>query len=195
MADYPQNNIHNRHIVSSGDLARFLEIFSPDVEEACRCYTRLHEKLVGFFNMKGISDPVSAADETLDRAIIKINAGTPVPDVGKYCLGIARNVAREYLRRTQRESSAFLNFIKDLNDNSSEEVERISGILKPCFEQLALEERKLLLAYCHVMRGGERAEHRRQLAEIMKTTVLALRMRVTRLRTILTDCVRKRSNG
>lgn len=173
--------------------ARFLESLSSDGEEAGRRYARLHERLVGFFRMKGISDPASAADETLDRAALKINAGTQVPETDKYCLGIARNVAKERYRRDQRESSVFIKFIENLPDAADEQVERISRLLKPCFEQLASEEQQLLLAYCQVARGRARAEHRRHLAEAMKTTVLALRMRVTRLRNILTDCVKKGS--
>ena len=75
-----------------------------------------------------------------------------------------------------------------------QQLERIYHILKPCFEQLAVEEQNLLLAYCQVARGRARAEHRRQLAESMKTTMLALRMRVTRLRTNLANCVKSLSN-
>jgi hypothetical protein len=137
---------------------------------------------------------VSAADETIDRAALKISAGTPVPDAGRYCMGIARNIAKERYRREQRESSTFLAFIENLANTSNEQVERIYNILKPCFEELTVEEQNLLVAYCQVTQGRARAEHRRRLAETMKTTMLALRMRVTRLRSILTDCVKNRSN-
>ena len=174
--------------------ARFLECLSPEPKEASQSYARLHERLVGFFTLKGISDPASAADETIDRAALKITAGAPVPDAHNYCLGIARNLAKERYRRAQREGSAFLKFIENLADKADAQVERIYLILKPCFEELAVEERSLLQAYCEVTRGRARAEHRRQLAEGMKTTVLALRMRVTRLRDKLTDCVKKHSN-
>lgn len=184
----------NRQAVGRETFARFLEFLSPDIDEAGHRYTRLHEKLVGFFRMKGISDPVSAADETIDRAAIKITAGTPVSDAEKYCLGIARNITKEKYRSAQRESSAFLKFIENLPDATGEQLERIYSILKPCFEELAVEDQKLLMEYCQVLRGRARAEHRRQLAETMKTTVLALRMRVTRLRSSLTDCIKKRSN-
>jgi hypothetical protein len=172
---------------------KFLELLSPDTEEAGRRYTDLHRKLTGFFSLKGISDPVSATDETIDRAVVKIDAGVIVPDVQKYCLGIARNIAKERSRLRQRETSAFHTFIEDLSNSSAEQVERIYRVLKPCFEQLAADERQLLLAYCHEVQGRARAEHRRQLAEKMKMTVLALRVRVTRLRKSLTDCVQKRS--
>lgn len=193
MTDSLRENSPNRQTVGREAFACFLESLSPDGEEAGRRYTRLHEKLVGFFRMKGISDPASAADETIDRAALKINGGTPVPDTDKYCLGIARNIARERYRREQRENSVFIKFTENLPDAANEQLERIYRILKPCFEQLASEEQELLLAYCQVLMGRARAEHRRQLAEIRKTTVLALRMRVTRLRNILTDCVKKRS--
>jgi hypothetical protein len=172
---------------------RFLGCLSAEKEEAGYRYTCLHKKLVGFFSLRGISDPVSAADEAIDRAVIKINAGAPVPDVSKYCLGIARNIAKERFRRAERESAAFQQFIEEIQNASGEQVERIYEILKPCFEMLTEEEQKLLLAYCEITSGRARAEHRRRLAEAMMTTVLALRMRVTRLRGSLADCVRKRS--
>jgi DNA-directed RNA polymerase specialized sigma24 family protein len=188
------DNLKNRQNISSEPLARLLESLSSDIEEAGRRYTRLHQRLVGFFSLKGVSDPVNAADETIDRAALKISRGTPVPDVDKYCLGIARNITKERFRRTQRENLVFTKFIEDLNNSSAEDVERINRILKPCFEQLTVEDQNLLLAYCQVIRGRARAEHRRQLAETMMTTVLALRMRVTRLRTNLTECVKNRLN-
>lgn len=175
--------------------ARFLECLSPDIEEAGRRYTRLHEKLIGFFNMKGISDSPGAADETIDRAAIKVFAGTIVPDMSSYCLGIARYIVKERLRHVQREGAAFRNFIEHFTDSSAEQVERIYRVLKPCFEQLTAKDQELLATYCQIIRGSARVEHRRQIAETMQTTMLALRMRVTRLRKILTDCVKKNSEG
>lgn len=193
MTDSNRDSSKNRQNVNPEAFAQFLEFLSADSEEAGRLYTRLHKRLVGFFGMKGVSDPMSAADESIDRAVLKINAGTPVPDVSKYCMGIARNVAKERLRNERRENSTFNSFIENLADDSDEEVARINLILKPCFEQLNTEEQKLLVAYCQLKQGRARAEHRRQLAENMKTTMLAMRMRVTRLRSSLTDCVKQRS--
>jgi hypothetical protein len=193
MSDFTVGNTKSPQSVDNQAFTRFLGFLSPDEDEAGLRYTRLHEKLVGFFSLRGIPDPVTAADETIDRAVLKINAGAPVPDVSKYCLGIARNIAKERFRRAERESSAFHAFIEEIQNASGEQVERIYEVLKPCFEMLSEEDQKLLLAYCQVLQGRARAEHRRRLAEAMMTTVLALRMRVTRLRSGLADCVRKRS--
>src|SRR2546423_6723938 len=63
MTDPMQDNSKTRQNVSPEAFARFLEFLSPDTEEAGRRYTRLHEKLVGFFSLRGISDSLSAADE------------------------------------------------------------------------------------------------------------------------------------
>lgn len=195
MADSTIHNSKNPHHMSPESFARFLEILSPDIEESGRRYTRLHEKLIGFFNLRGMSDPVSAADETIDRAALKISTGTLVPNIDSYCLGIARNIIKERLRRVRRENTAFLRFMENPANAADEEAERILRILKPCFEELAVEERELLLAYCQVARGRARAEHRRQLAASMKITLPALRIRVTRLRSSLTDCVKLRSEN
>lgn len=177
------------------DFARFLKRLSSDAEEAGRIYTRLHRGLARYFSLKGISDPVAAADDAIDRAAVKMIAGAVVPDVGRYCLGFARNIARERWRLEQREASAFHMFVESIANDSDEEIERIQHILKPCFDQLNDEEQQLLLEYCRVMSGRARAENRRRMADGMKITVQALRMHVTRLRAGLTDCVRNHSNG
>lgn len=176
------------------EFTQFLSFLSPDPDEAGRSYNRLQEKLVGFFILRGVSDPDGAAAETLDRAAVKIAQGAPVPDIKAYCLGIARNIVKERARKDFRESVAHREFVADLANDSEAQVERIYHLLLPCFDRLSADERALLTAYCAVIRGRERAEHRRKLAERMNTTLLGLRMRVTRLRTGLSDCVKQRTN-
>ncbi len=195
MTDSTRESVKAPRSVSKEALAEFLKILSIESTDPNSRYLSLQNKLEGFFNLKGTSDPVSAAQESLDRAIIKITTGTPVSDIDKYCLGIARYVAKERFRREQRETSAFLNFVEILADTSDEQVERINRILKPCFEELEVKDQELLLSYCQVMKGQARARFRRDLAATLNITLLALRMRVTRLRSDLTDCVKKRSDG
>jgi hypothetical protein len=179
--------------VHSEAFAHFLERLSPDAEEAGLIYIRLHKKLCGLFHLKGIADPIAATDEAIDRAVLKIASGAVVSDIEKYCKGIARNVALESLRILRREASAFQIFIDELGRNSSEGVGRLYEVLKPCFEQLDEEDQRLLMAYCHREPGGSRAAHRSQVAETMRISAVALRLRVSRLRRSLTDCVQGRS--
>lgn len=195
MTDSPRNLSDLPEAPGRESFARLLSALSPDLDEAGRRYNSLHAKLIEFLNRKGISDPKSAADEVLDRAGRRISEGAPVPNVNGYCIGIARNVAREILRKERRESSALLTYNGDFNESFGEEVERINQLLKPCFEQLTPEEQKLLRGYCQPLQGRVRAEHRRQLAEEMKSTPKALRIRITRLRHKLWELVRKRSKN
>jgi hypothetical protein len=177
--------------VTPEDFARFLELLSADPDEAGLRYTRLHKKLLDYFCFKGISDPEGTADETLDRALSKITAGAVVPDVEKYCFGFARNIVKERLRMMKRETATFHSYIEGLAASSAELIEKIHNLMKPCFEQLAVEDQKLLLIYCQEIEGRARAEHRRQVAATMNISMLALRVRVTRLRSNLNDCVQK----
>jgi hypothetical protein len=172
--------------------ASLLTFLCPeDKEEACNRYLRLHQKLAGYFRLKGMYDPVNDADDALDRAAQKIVKGLEIPDIDKFCMGIARNIVHERLRHKIREESAFLKFLTQSQDNTTETVvDRITNLMKPCFEQLPKDDRDLLTSYCQVPQGIDRAEHRRRLAASLKSTISALRIRVTRLRRGLENCVK-----
>jgi len=191
----PNNNSDSHHD-GGGEKGQFfaslLTFLCPDdPDEASRRYLRLHQKLTGYFRLKGMYDPVNDADDALDRAGEKIVQGHNIPDIDKFCMGIARNIVHERLRQKKREESAFLKFIDNSQDNSTQAlVDRITNLMKPCFEQLPKDDRNLLVSYCRVPPGLERAEHRRQLADSLKSTIAALRIRVTRLRRALDSCVK-----
>jgi DNA-directed RNA polymerase specialized sigma24 family protein len=162
-----------------------------DPDEANRRYLRLHLKLEGYFRLRGMSDPVNDADETFERASKKIVAGVGIPDIDKFCMGIARNIVLERIRERKREESAFVRFLENSHDNSTEIlVDRIMNLMKPCFERLPPEDQDLLHSYCKVPAGHSQAEHRRKLAESLRSTIAALRIKVTRLRRSLEECVK-----
>jgi DNA-directed RNA polymerase specialized sigma24 family protein len=173
-------------------LAGFLQSLHADGDAAAREYERLRAKLTGYFAMRGDADPESGADETLDRASAKIAAGAAVPDVGRFCLGIARLVALERYRRAQRERQAFTGFAENRENRFDEEIENTYKLMALCLEQLPAAERELLTEYCRDLRGQARARQRGALAEKWDTTTLGLRLRVHRLRQRLADCVRKK---
>lgn len=190
------NNSSDTHHDEAGEKTQFfaslLTFLCPDdPDEANRHYIRLHQKLAGYFRLKGMSDPVNDADDALDRAAEKIAKGHHIPDIDRFCIGIARNIVLERLRGKRREESAFLKFVAYNQDNSTEAlVDRIVNLMKPCFEQLPKDDRELLISYCKVPPGVDRAEHRRHLAHGLKSSISALRIRVTRLRRGLENCVK-----
>ena len=76
--------------------SRLLTFLCPeDPDEAGRRYLRLHQKLEGYFQFRGVADPIAASDEALDRAARRIAEGAEVPDINKFCLGIARFIIKE----------------------------------------------------------------------------------------------------
>lgn len=172
--------------------AALLKFLCPDdPDEANRRYLRLHQKLAGYFRLKGMYDPVNDADDALDRAGEKIAKGQEIPDIDRFCMGIARNIVHERMRYKKREESAFLKFLDDSQDNSTEAlVDKITNLMKPCFERLPQDDQNVLTSYCKVPPGIDRAEHRRRLAESLKLSISALRIRVTRLRRGLANCVK-----
>jgi len=167
---------------------------ADDPDEAGRRYLRLHQKLEGYFRTRGVADTSAAADETLDRAGRRIAEGTDVPNVDNFCLGIARFIIKEGWRLNTRESTAFLQFLEQHEHATAEQIDRFS-FMKTCFEELPQYDRNLLNAYCAALRGQARAKHRRELAENLGLTVSALRIRVTRLRQGLEDCLKKLSRN
>ena len=190
------SNSSNAHQDREGEKSQFfaslLTFLCPeDMDEASNRYLRLHQKLAGYFRLKGMYDPVNDADDALDRAAEKIVKGQNIPDIDRFCMGIARNIVHERLRHKKREESAFLKFLDHSQDNTTETlVDRITNLMRPCFEQLPQDDRNLLRSYCQVPPGMDRAEHRRQLAASLKSTISALRIRVTRLRRGLENCVK-----
>jgi hypothetical protein len=174
-------------------LDALLDYLCPDdPEEAGRRYVRLHKKLEGYFRLKGMSDPSGDADETLKRAGEKIEKGQNIPDITNFCKGIARNLVHERLREKKKEDNAFLKFVNDNKDKSSDaaRLDETTKFMKRCFEKLPEDDQNLLISYCKAPPGMDRAEHRRQLAERGKLSIAALRIRITRLRRDLEDCVK-----
>jgi len=173
----------------------FLTFLCPDdPDEAGRRYLSLHKKLEGYFRTRGVADPSAAADETLDRAARRLAEGAEVPNIDSFCLGIARFIIMESWRVNTRESAAFLQFLERHEQATTEQIDRFS-LMKACFEQLPEYDRNLLNAYCEALSGKERAQRRRELAEKLNRTVSALRIRVTRLRQDLEECLKKLSQN
>jgi len=189
MPNNSSDNLEDQEVNAQPFTALLTFLCPEDPNEASRLYLRLHQKLTGYFHLKGMSDPIHDADDTLDRAGKKILEGVAIPDIDRFCLGIARNVFLERMRNKKREESAFIQFFEN-SQNDETLLDRITNLMKPCFEKLSPDDRDLLNSYCKVPPGLSRAEHRRRLAESLKSTIAALRIRVTRLRRALEECVR-----
>jgi DNA-directed RNA polymerase specialized sigma24 family protein len=177
--------------LTSDSFEKLLDAFSADKTEAGLAYTNLREALVRFFELKGVSDPDQAADETLDRIAEKINQNTKIEDLRKFAFGVARFVYLERLRKEQSRLHAVDEFyLKDSGTKEfgvSDEIENF----RECFKKLYDHERELLLRYFEDLSADELFEMRRKLADREKIELNTLRNRISRLRKRLEECIRR----
>jgi DNA-directed RNA polymerase specialized sigma24 family protein len=145
--------------------------------------------LIRLLDWWGVGDAEGWADETLNRVARRLSAGACVCDVSKYAAGVARLVAREARRKSQR--------MVQLDEKSSgpwPEADRTDielAVLDECIEALPVEERKLLLEY-YTDGEGSRIERRQAMARRLGIEMNALRIRIHRSRARLEVCFRRR---
>jgi DNA-directed RNA polymerase specialized sigma24 family protein len=174
---------------SMDDFERFLTWLNPDREQAGQKYEDIRRKLIRFFICRGCGvDSEELTDETIDRVVKKIQniADSYVGDPLLYCVGVARNVFREWLEKQLR--------IRSLRPpppaDSTEEKEQLDLCLQRCMKELTFENQDLILKY-YTGDKKEKIENRKQLAEKFKIAPNALRIRAHRIRTQLRNCVEK----
>jgi DNA-directed RNA polymerase specialized sigma24 family protein len=162
----------------------------PDRERAGERYEAIRHRLLRFFACRGASCPDELADEAIDRVGRKLAAGEVIriPDVGRYFLGVARNVLREAWDAEGRRRSAGLCPEAERVAPGPEPDTAIADCLERCLEKLPPESRDLLLRYYSVDRSNKVAA-RRALAAGLGLGGAALRLRLHRLRAKLEGCI------
>jgi RNA polymerase sigma factor (sigma-70 family) len=121
------------------------------------------------------------------------------PDPALYFHGVARNVLKEYWRKPERKSSsleAILPSQQPGEDPSAVEEEasaqqtqeRQYQCLNRCVQNLSPEYQELIVQYYYAQ-GRTKIQNRNRLAEELKITVNALRIRAHRIREDLEGCV------
>jgi len=156
--------------------------------------------LITFFEFRGSLDPEEQADETINRVARRISEGQQInASIETYAYAVARNIWREYLIQPHRVSS----FGESLPDKHSyqnsrqlniqaaerEELERRLECLEACIQSLSSPQRELITNYYQGERDV-RIKNRRDLAQALGIPLNALRIRVSRLRDQIEDCVR-----
>ena len=165
----------------------FLAALDEDREKAGERYEVIRGKLLDYFGRRGCDQPDAYADEVLDRAARKMYAGAVVPDVGRYCYGIARLVMLETLARRKKTREAFeqLNHLRQATKDG-EGDEQLLTLLEYAMSRLSAEDRDMIIAYYQVD-GRDRIEGRRRLAEQRGVAPNALRIRAHRIRAKLQE--------
>ena len=168
-----------------------LDWLDPQRELAGQKYEDIRCRLIKIFTCRGCFDPEDLADETINRVTSKLKqiAGDFTGDRTRYFYGVANKVHLEYLRRKPVQPPVL--------SLTSDGVEQGFECLERCMEQLAAENRELVLQYYQEEKQAK-IDHRKLLAEKLGIAVNALRIRACRIRASLQECVQaclKRTAG
>lgn len=175
-------------VLTGEALELLLTCLDEDLEVAGEKYEVLRRKLVKYFDWRGAHFPDECADETINRVMRKLESGESIRDIPTYCVGIARLVFLERLKRADRLQVS----IEDLGSVAVPFLQPEINLQQTCFErclnQLPIESRHLVLQYYQDERRSK-INRRQALAESLGVPLNALRSRVQRIRDKLEFCV------
>ncbi len=182
--------------LTSESLNLLLARFSEDERQAAVAYTNLRDSLIRFFALKGDSEPEAAADETLDRTALKVAADTPIDNIAKYSFGVARLIFLERMRLARKEKNAVEDFYTEREVLFIDAETDDFKFFRECFDRLPTVERTFLQSYFTDAPYEKLIETRRRLTVETGVSINQIRVKVSRLRKRLENCVRiKRKNN
>jgi RNA polymerase sigma factor (sigma-70 family) len=176
--------------MTSEEWEKLLACFSLDREEAARLYENARQKLIRYFEWNSSIPAEDYADDAMDRAGRRLNEGQKIDKPVAYLFGIARNIVDEARRERARAPVALDE--EHLRVQTPEPIEPDERRLcfNRCLEELAGDNRDLLLDYFEG-EGGAKIRSRQGIANRLGIPLNALRIRVHRIRKMLEDCIAK----
>lgn len=160
---------------------RLLSCLDADIDRAGAKYEAIRRKLVKSFDWRGAHFPEECADETINRVIRKLEAGS-IRDIPTYCLGIARLVFLETLKKPDNHHAS-LEELSSVAATSFQEED--SSEREECFErclgELPMESRQLILQYFQDERR-DKINNRQAIANRLGIPLNALRSRIQRIK-------------
>ncbi|MEQ1922435.1 MAG: hypothetical protein ABL952_07990 [Pyrinomonadaceae bacterium] len=169
--------------------ARFLVWLDPDRELAAAEYERLRFRLMAYFAFRKCSYADELTDETINRVALKIGV-EEIQNKTAYFYGVARLVYLESLRKERR----FVNIDDITVPASLPEIDAESGssadFLDKCLQELPPDSRGLILEYFSETKRAKIDLHK-NLAEKLKTSQAALRVKIMRIKQRLRLCLQE----
>ena len=169
-----------------------LDWLDSEREAAGIKYEQIRKRLIKLFTCRGCAEANELADETINRVTAKVAeiVAKYTGDPALYFYGVAQKVHLEYLRSkptvevTDVSSTSFQG-TSQVDDDLEQEYE----CLERCMQQLADENRRLVLEYYQDDKGAK-INHRKRLATELGIGLNALRIRAHRIRLQLQECVK-----
>ncbi len=174
--------------VSKTSFDQFLAILDSDREIAGEKYEALRHRIVKFFEWRACATPEDLADQTIDRLVRKVSAGEDVRDHVNYAYGVARFVYLEN-RKLANRVEAISEDVPSTSSPEGEADDRMS-CLELCLNKLPETSRRIILGYYREERQAK-IDHRKKLADELRISANALRIKALRIRAKLEECVLK----
>lgn len=165
------------------DFDRLLRWLNPDRDQAGEKYEKIRRRLIGIFSSRGCIDTDDLADRSINVVISKIDwlLENYVGDPAVYFYAVAKKI---YLEDRKKKPPPNV----PPPDPQCPEVEKISDCLDACLDGLVPEERDLILQY-HQFERREKIQNRKRLAEDLKLSRNALRIKVCHIHSRLKACI------
>lgn len=183
----------DRWVLSKEAFEKFLAALDPDPDQAGRIYEQLRSKLLTFFRCNGCSEAEALTDETLDRAIRRLGE-IEIVSLMPFVRGVARFVASEASKRGRKMAS-----LEDLPapvwdgqppDHPPAVDPDSIRCLERCLRELAPDDENLIREY-YQDEKRQKIDRKRRLAESLRISAGALRIKAFRLRRQLQKCVER----
>jgi len=188
--DSPTSKSRGEWSLTREALDKLLAAFSQDTDDAARQYEALRIRLIRFFQWREVRLADDCADETLNRVARRIDEGKQIDNVIAYAYRVAYFVFLETLTEPElvdidQEVIHPPAVEPQFEDTEHEQRQRC---FDSCLKELPINHRNIILVYYE----GERRtkiERRKKLAEQLKISLDALRIRAHRIRKGLEECI------
>lgn len=187
--DSPPNNSRGEWSLTREALDKLLAAFSQDTDEAARQYEALRIRLIRYFEWRSTPLPDNQADEALNRVARRIDEGEQVNNVVAYAYRVAYFVFLETLTEPELVDIGEMLHPPVIESQFEDtEHEQRQRCFDSCLEELPTNNRKIILIYYEDERRAK-IERRKNLAEELKISLDALRIRAHRIRKGLEKCI------
>ena len=170
---------------------KLLSSLNPDRDLAGQELELLWLKMYEYFRARRCHCAEDLADETINRLARKLAEGEDVHDIMRYSHGLARLIWLEYLRKPDTNHVPLDERpVSSVSPTDQLQKQQENRFFLYCLGQLPEEERTLIIAYWD-NEGQVLHEVREKLAKSLGISLVALRIRVTRIKKKLEICLEK----
>lgn len=175
--------------ITQESLTGLLAWLDENREAAGQKYENIRRRLIAIFVNRGCSDAEDLADLTITRVAARLPevADGYVGEKINYFCGVARKV---YLESRRRREIATDPLTLPPPPAAAPHADIMRECLRECLASLPTDQRELALDY-HLYERRAKIDNRRLLAEELKISMNALRLKAHHIRVALEKCVRQ----